>query len=184
MQLVFPPGLYTKQQCTESIERVIPQGSKHTFSTVQHCILAIGMDLQMLRVATVKGSDGTNTCLRKVPSTEAEQPLFKFAFGEPWVEGPTPWAEKCPSATYPSASAWWKGLLGEFSCVVLSWRDPALSLWQVSIISGNWVCKTDKCQCFICLPVFLRNMMFFQLSVFNEVRSHGCQRHQNIALQW
>lgn len=45
MELVFPPGLYTKQQSTESIERVIPQGSKFTFSTIQHYIWVIDMDL-------------------------------------------------------------------------------------------------------------------------------------------
>lgn len=50
-----------------------------------------------------------------MPSTEAEQPIFRAAFEKLWVEYPIS-EQKCATVN------------AEHSCVVSSWRDPTLSL--------------------------------------------------------
>lgn len=40
----------------------------------------------MLSDATVKGTDGPANCLKQATSTEAEQPVFRVATEEHWME--------------------------------------------------------------------------------------------------
>ena len=54
----------------------------------------------MLNIATVQGNDGPANCFRQVPFTEAEQPLFRLAFEELWVECPMQSASRKVSSSH------------------------------------------------------------------------------------
>lgn len=68
----------------------------------------------MLSFATFQGSDGPSNCFRQVPSTEAEQPLFRVAFEELWVECPMQLVSRKVSSSH----------LPQYFCLVdgVTWR--------------------------------------------------------------